>query len=397
MSNFTSIESSVILQSFTWNSWRTQNKQFFNYLKSKSSEIKDIGIDSVWLPPCSKSVSPQGYMPLNLYDLNSEYGTETELKKCVKSFRDKDMGVYADIVINHRCAEFQNKDGIYNLFGGKLPWDETAIVSNNTHFGGKGNHSEYKIFEGAPNIDHSQQFVREDLIRWMQWLKNDIGFNGFRFDFMTGIDPQHMKEYFKNIDVDMCIGEYWDNMDYDIEYLKYNQNAHRQRIVDWMDNSGKHAYAFDMTTKGILQEALKNKEYWRLADESNNPSGLIGWWKEKSVTFLDNHDTHHLSQNLWSFPQKHIVEGYAYILTHPGVPMIYWDDLNLAGLKEIIVLLIKIRKDLKITANSTIDIVCANDKQYIAIIDKNAKVTIGIYNDTSNFLFKSHNVLIEEV
>ena len=36
-------------------------------------------------------------MPLNLYDLNSEYGTETELRNCVKAFRDKDMGVYSTL------------------------------------------------------------------------------------------------------------------------------------------------------------------------------------------------------------------------------------------------------------------------------------------------------------
>lgn len=397
MSNPKSIDSSIILQAYNWNSWRTQNKSYFKYLGSKSSEIKQDGIDFIWLPPCSKSVSPQGYMPLNLYDLNSEYGSETELRNCVKSFRDNDIGVFADIVINHRCAEFQNKDGIYNVFGGKLPWDDKTIVSNDTQFQGKGNHSDYKLFDGAPNIDHSQRNVKDDLIQWMLWLKNDIGFDGFRFDFMTGIDPEHMREYFQNIEIDICIGEYWDNMEYDNGHLNYDQNAHRQRIVNWMDNSGKHAYAFDMTTKGILQEALRNKEYWRLSDKTNRPPGLIGWWKEKSVTFLDNHDTHHLSQNLWSFPQEHIVEGYSYILTHPGVPMIYWDDLNKAGLRDIIVLLIELRKDKEITSCSNVDIVEADDKRYSAVIDKKIKITIGIYKDTTNFLFKTHNILIEEV
>ena len=231
----------------------------------------------------------------------------------------------------------------------------------------------------------------------MLWLKNDVGFNGFRFDFMTGIDPQHMKEYFTNVDIDICIGEYWDSMEYNNEYLNYNQNAHRQRIVDWMDNSGKHSYAFDMTTKGILQEALKNKEYWRLADENNHPPGVIGWWKEKSVTFLDNHDTHHLSQNLWSFPQDHIIEGYAYILTHPGIPIIYCDDLHMDGLHEMIVLLIKLRKETNINAHSDVEIVCADNEQYSAIIDKKTKITIGKYKNTDNFLFKTQNVLIEDI
>lgn len=397
MSN--SITSSVILQAYNWNSWRTHNKKFFNYLTSKSHEIKQIGIDAIWLPPCSKSVSPQGYMPLNLYDIDSEYGTENDLKNCIRCFNDINIDVYADIVINHRCAEFQNKDGIYNVFGGKLCWNDTAIVSNDTFFQGKGNHSNYKLFEGAPNIDHSQNFVKKDLIEWMLWLKNDIGFDGFRFDFMTGINPEHMKEYFTNIKTDICIGEYWDNMEYDRNgTLNYNQDAHRQRTIDWIDQSGKHSYAFDMTTKGILQEALKNKQYWRLSDQNNQPPGLIGWWKQKSITFLDNHDTHHNSQNLWPFPCEYIIDGYVYILTHPGVPMIYWDDLLSDNLRNVISTLIKLRKEYNIDAFSNVDIICANDQIYCAIIDKTIKVTIGInlfHMNHEKTLFKSDNTLIE--
>jgi hypothetical protein len=29
----------------------------------------------------------------------------------------------------------------------------------------------------------------------------------------------------------------------------------------------------------------------RLRDQDNKPPGLIGWWPEKAVTFVDNHDT----------------------------------------------------------------------------------------------------------
>ena len=113
----------------------------------------------------------------------------------------------------------------------------------------------------APNIDHSQDYVKKDLIEWMLRLRDDVGFDGFRFDFMTGIDPSHMKMYFAAIGDNVCIGEYWDSMDYENGALLYNQNPHRQRIVDWIDRSGQHALAFDMTTKGVLQEALQNKEY----------------------------------------------------------------------------------------------------------------------------------------
>lgn len=398
--NSSTLNSSVLLQAFNWNSWRTHNKDYFKHLASKSNEIQKSGIDAIWLPPCSKSVSPQGYMPLNLYDVNSEYGSESDLRDCVKTFKQHNIDVYADIVVNHRCAEFQNKDGIYNVFGGKLSWNDTAIVSNDTTFRGKGNHSDHKLFEGAPNIDHSQSFVKNDLIEWMLWLRNDIGFDGFRFDFMTGINPQHMKEYFVNIDTEVCIGEYWDSMNYDNGILAYDQNSHRQRITDWIDQSGQHFLAFDMTTKGILQEALKNKEYWRLSDHNNQPPGLIGWWKQRSVTFLDNHDTHYNSQNLWPFPYEHIIDGYVYILTHPGIPMVFWDDLCSDHLRGIISGLIELRKKYNINGNSTVQITCANDHRYSAVIDERIAVTIGLSHQIKikqNIIFESDNTTIEVI
>ena len=39
-------------------------------------KIADDGITVLWLPPPSDSVSPQGYLPRDLYDLDSAYGSE---------------------------------------------------------------------------------------------------------------------------------------------------------------------------------------------------------------------------------------------------------------------------------------------------------------------------------
>lgn len=40
------------------------------------------------------------------------------------------------------------------------------------------------IFHAAPNVDHSQDFVRRDIKEWLNWLRNDIGFDGWRLDFV---------------------------------------------------------------------------------------------------------------------------------------------------------------------------------------------------------------------
>ena len=46
-----------------------------------------------------------------------------------------------------------------------------------------------------------------------------------------------------------------------------------------------------------------------------------GWWPAKAVTFIDNHDTGS-TQHMWPFPTDKVMQGYAYILTHPDTPMI---------------------------------------------------------------------------
>jgi hypothetical protein len=36
---------------------------------------------------------------------------------------------------------------------------------------------------------------------------------------------------------------------------------------------------------------VKKEQYWRLKDADGKPTGLMGWWPSKAVTFIDNHDT----------------------------------------------------------------------------------------------------------
>ncbi|XP_062107335.1 uncharacterized protein LOC133818463 [Humulus lupulus] len=93
-------------------------------------------------------------------------------------------------------------------------------------------------------------------------------------------------------------------------------DAHRQRIVNWINATGGTSSAFDVTTKGILHSALHN-QYWRLIDPQGKPTRVMGWWPSRVVTFLENHDTGS-TQGHWPFPRDKLAQGYAYILTHPG-------------------------------------------------------------------------------
>ena len=94
---------------------------------------------------------------------------------------------------------------------------------------------------------------------------------------------------------------------------------------------------------GILQEAMGRGEYWRLVDSQGRPPGLLGMWPSRAITFIENHDTGS-TLNHWPFPHNHLHEGYAYIMTHPGSPCIFWDHFWMDGLGDSIRELIKVRR-----------------------------------------------------
>ncbi|EFN59358.1 hypothetical protein CHLNCDRAFT_56714 [Chlorella variabilis] len=166
----------VLLQGFNWESWRNN---WFEHISGQAQEIADMGFTSVWLPPFTDSVSEQGYMPRDLYNLNSRYGSEQQLINCVRSLQQHGIKVLGDAVLNHRCAQHQGAGGVWNQFGGKMTWDERAIVGDQAEYGGRGNLSSGEFFSAAPNIDHSQPFVKRDLCEWMCWLREHVGFYGF--------------------------------------------------------------------------------------------------------------------------------------------------------------------------------------------------------------------------
>ncbi|TYI93451.1 hypothetical protein E1A91_D02G137100v1 [Gossypium mustelinum] len=363
----------ILCQGFNWES--NKSGRWYMELKEKASEISSLGFTVIWLPPPTESVSPEGYMPKDLYNLNSRYGTINELKDLVKSLHGVGLKVLGDVVLNHRCAHYQNQNGVWNIFGGRLNWDDRAVVGDDPHFQGRGNKSSGDNFHAAPNIDHSQDFVRKDLIEWLCWLREEIGYDGWRLDFVRGFWGGYVKDYLDASEPYFAVGEYWDSLSYTYGEMDHNQDAHRQRIVDWINATNGTAGAFDVTTKGILHSALERREYWRLSDQKGKPPGVVGWWPSRAVTFIENHDTGS-TQGHWRFPGGKEMQGYAYILTHPGTPAVFYDHIVSHHRSEIGAL-ISLRNRNKIHCRSIVEIVKAERDVYAATIDDRVAMKIG--------------------
>jgi alpha-amylase len=284
----------VLLQAFTWDATVDGQKYiWYRSLQPKVAQLAADGVTHVWLPPPSRSVAPQGYMPGDYYDLGhgdalgtnrTLYGNEAELKACIAAFKKKGIACLADLVLNHRCASHQ-ENGLWNVYhfpSNKAVWEKWALVGGD--YGGTGNPDTGEDFNAAPDVDHTEPRVRADIIAWMRWLQTDVGFNGWRFDFTKGYGPQYVREYVTATDPEFAVGEYWTSMNYHQDQMDPLQDPHRQRLKEWVVGTGGTCTAFDFTTKGLLQEALHKREYWRLKDQNGRAAGLMGWAPEAAVT-----------------------------------------------------------------------------------------------------------------
>ncbi|MFC1679587.1 glucan 1,4-alpha-maltotetraohydrolase domain-containing protein [Elusimicrobiota bacterium] len=358
----------VMLQGFHWESHETS--PWWGVISAMAGEIADAGFDYVWFPPSGAALSDEGYLPNRWYVQDSAYGTQDELRGAIAALRSGGVGAIGDVVINHRVgtkdwADFTDP-----------AWGPDAVTGDDEWPGATGNADTGTGYHAARDIDHTNPRVQQDIMRWMNWLKNMIGYSGWRFDYVRGFHPGYLASYNEAASPSFSVAEIWDYLDVG------NPDSHRQALCDWLDQGGNSVSAFDFTTKGMLQYAVGSGEYWRLRDGSGKPAGLIGWWPARAVTFIDNHDTGPSpggsgGQNHWPFPGEELMQGYAYILTHPGVPCVYWPHYFDWGLKDEIKALIRIRKSMGITATSEVAVKSADHGKYAAVIDERVAVKIG--------------------
>jgi len=364
----------VMLQGFHWNSWKYKT---WNILKNNAANIKNGGFTMVWLPPASRSTGGTGYLPTEWFNFNSAHGTETELKAALTALNNNGVKPIADIVVNHRCgtanwADFSNPSFTDN---------KRAVVKNDEWGQGTGNYDTGSGFEAGRDLDHTYTSVQDQIKAYLTKLKG-LGFKGWRYDFVKGFSGSYIGTYNSASSPYFSVGELWPDITGDYYASGSGVNYHRQKLMDWINATGNKSTAFDFTTKWQLMLAVSRSEYWRLKDPNGKAIGAIGWWPEMSVTFIDNHDTGPSpdgGQDHWPFPSDKVEQGYAYILTHPGIPSVYWVHYFDWGttLQGKIKTLVALRKEKGIRSNSSLNIVAADSSKYAAIVNGNLAVKIG--------------------
>jgi alpha-amylase len=365
------------LQGFHWASHAgaydhasRSRKSWYRILQENAPAIKAAGFTWVWFPPPSDSLAPEGYIPRRWNVLDTRYGSEAELRAAVRALEP--VAALADVVINHRVgartsgADFQDPP---------FPDNRAAIVRDDESGIGTGNWDSGERHPCGRDLDHSNHDVRQAIKHYLQRLRS-VGFRGWRYDLCKGYHGRFVGEYNDATAPEFSVGEFFD--------------GDRQKLTHWLDATGGKSTAFDFPTRYLLYEACMSDDYSRLRSQNGNrvvPGGLLGFWPSRAVTFVDNHDTEcrrdreHCCHNDGTrhFPGKSVDMGYAYTLTHPGIPCVFWSHFFDWGTptRQRIERLLRVRRWAGIHARSGIEIKEARKGLYAAIIDGKVAVKLG--------------------
>ncbi len=366
----------VMLQGFYWNSY--DDTKWTN-LKSQVNDFAD-NFSLVWLPQsgkCLETSQTMGYMPYYYFNQNSSFGTEAELRDLIKTFKSKGIGMVADVVINHHNTSgwFSFPAEVYK--GVTYQLKSTDIVANDDK--GKTakeatkqgislskNNDEGEDWAGCRDLDHKSQNVQTIIKAYLKYLKDDLGYTGFRYDMVKGFSGSHVADYNKSVGIEYSVGEYWDS------------NA---RIQSWINATLKNSAAFDFQFRYNVRDAI-NSNNWAALKSTNNLMNDKNW-RQYAVTFVENHDMEYRSSSEQQDPiRRDTLAANAYLLAMPGTPCVFlthWMEY-----KDEIGAMISARKAAGITNMSDYEVKVATSAYYAVNVNKTLYAAVGRLDKMEN-------------
>lgn len=317
--------SGVMLQGFSWDSYDYSQ---WNVLEKQADDMKGF-IDLVWLPQsgkCIETTQVMGYKPYYYFNQNSSFGTEAELRSLIAKFKANGIGAIADVVVNHR-----NTDGWYTFpaetyKGVTYQMQSTDICKNDD--GGStatqakkdgvslsNNYDEGTDFGGCRDIDHKSENVQKIIKAYLKFLKEDIGYTGFRYDMVKGFSGTHVADYNDATGVKFSVGEYWDG---------------NESIINWINKTNKKSAAFDFQFRYNVRDAIGVKDnkivsspnWSKLKSDYNLMHDPV--YRQYAITFVENHDMQYRSKDEPLDPLKRdTLAANAYMLAMPGTPCVF--------------------------------------------------------------------------
>lgn len=318
--------SGVMLQGFSWDAYDYSQ---WTVLEKQADDMKGF-IDLVWLPQsgkCIEATQVMGYKPYYYFNQNSSFGTEAELRSLIAKFKANGIGAIADVVVNHRNTDgwFTFPAETYNGVTYKMqPTDicknddggATAKQATKEGVSLSNNNDEGQDWDGCRDLDHKSANVQKIIKAYLKFLKEDMGYTGFRYDMVKGFSGTHVADYNDATGVEFSVGEYWDG---------------NPSIINWINKTNKKSAAFDFQFRYNVRDAVNGAADGKVASFSdwsklNSTNNLMhdANYRQYAVTFVENHDMQYRSASEPLDPlRKDTLAANAYMLAMPGTPCIF--------------------------------------------------------------------------
>lgn len=303
----------------------------------------------------------------------SYFGTEAELINLISAYKAAGTGAMEDVVANHKgglstwnegvqyAADFVDEIDVVGPTTGRtysIQWDwdqngkcidlccddESGMGSGNYDCGGDAGKGPW-----ARDIDHHNPATQQKILTYLRYLKDELGYIGFRYDYARGFEPKHFAYYNTTIRPTFSVGEFWGTAGDIQEWIKgvYNEG-------------GFQSAAFDFPLQEQIRQAFGDVTGHNFRALMND--GLI-WdyrFKRYAVTFIDNHDTFKdlptdaSNSNYQHRVNAQIVEANCFILAMPGTPCLFYPHFMHPVWHDLIARFVKARRTAGITNESTV-------------------------------------------
>jgi alpha-amylase len=172
---------------------------------------------------------------------------------------------------------------------------------------------------GMRDLDHKSENVQKCVKAYLGFLKDDLGYAGFRYDMVKGYSASFTGQYNVSSSPEFSVGECWDG-----------SNTIRNWINGTKVNDVIQSAAFDFQFKYVVRNAVDNRAWSRLSTQNDGNWPLIssnfeqGQYRRYAVTFVENHDTEVRPDGSSNGPLvRDTLAANAYMLAMPGTPCVF--------------------------------------------------------------------------
>ncbi len=167
----------------------------YDDITAKLPEIKNLGVNAIWLQPVFKSYDKgQGYEVTDYFSLREDLGTEVQLQHLIQTAKRLGLRVLFDFVPNHTsihhpyaedCAAYQTDSHYYDFYQHTY---DGVMYSSQYHKDNKG--FVYYFWDDLVNLNYANAEVQQWIIEACKyWIKKwDV--DGYRFDAVWGVNAR---------------------------------------------------------------------------------------------------------------------------------------------------------------------------------------------------------------